>query len=204
MSQRCQGSRQGSTASRCRRDLFRAAPNVSRRLPAGRQTAPPGGRAPEALHRRGSCAEFLVLLASLFVLSAILVRVMAGRPILLAERHLGLGGEAFSSYSFRTSSLASDHPRATWLASLRNAKVDRLPQLLSIVRGHMSFIGPPLVARDQLDDFDARPGLFGMSKAYCSGKGDVRRRAAFERYYVRCWSVWLDLALLGKAVVALK
>ena len=87
---------------------------------------------------------------------------------------------------------------------VRDAKVDRLPQLLSIVRGHISFIGPPLVARDQLDDFDARPGLFGMSKAYCSGMGDVRRRAALERYYVRRWSVWLDLALLGKAVVALK
>ena len=93
---------------------------------------------------------------------------------------------------------------ATWLASLRDVKVDRLPQLLSVVRGHMSFIGPPLVARNQLDDFDARPGLFGMSKAYCARKGDVRRRAALERYYVRRWSVWLDLALLGKAVAAIK
>ena len=156
----------------------------------------------------------LVVLAPMFVLIAILVRVGLGRSVLVAEQHVGFAGEVFTAYTFRTSSiqcareLANDRTIATCLASLRDSKLDRLPQLLSILRGDMSFVGPRPVSRDELDRrghctpdyFAARPGLVGLRRADRSGNFGYRGRAALDRYYVRRWSVWLDLVLLANAV----
>ena len=158
----------------------------------------------------------LVVLAPMFVLLTVLLRVGLGRPILVAERHIGFAGQVFTAYTFCTSPIHGARERvssptiATCLASLRKSELDRLPLLLSIVRGDMSFVGPRPVTFDEFDRcgqcgpdyFAARPGLVGLRLADRSGTFGYRRRAALERYYVRRWSVWLDAALLGNAVVS--
>ena len=155
----------------------------------------------------------LMFLAPLFVLVAILLRVGLGRSILVAERHLGFAGKVFTTYTFRTLPIgrAGDPTIAACLASLRNSQIDRLPKLLSILRGDMSFVGPRPV---KLDAFDrrgyfgqdyllAKPGWVGLRLSdRRSTFDDARRAAALDRYYVRRWSVWLDLALLAKSVAA--
>ena len=157
----------------------------------------------------------LMFLAPLFVLVAILLRVGLGRSILVAERHLGFAGKVFTTYTFRTLPIgrAGDAAIAACLAFLRDSQIDRLPKLFSILRGDMSFVGPRPVTLDAFDrrgyfgqDYLlAKPGLVGLRLSDRSGTfDDARRAAALDRYYVRRWSVWLDLALLAKSVAAVR
>ena len=160
----------------------------------------------------------LVLLAPMFLLVAVLLRVSLGRPILVAERHIGFAGHIFTAYTFRTSpirrarELSGDPTIATCLAFLRDSGVDRLPQLLGILRGDMSFVGPRPVALDEFgrcgycapDYFAARPGLVGLRRVDAVGISGSRRRAALDRYYARQWSVWLDFALLASAGASIR
>ena len=157
----------------------------------------------------------LMLLSPLFVLVAILLRVDLGRPVLVAERHLGFAGKVFTTYTFRSSPIgrAGDPAIAACLASLRDSQIDRLPKLLSILRGDMSFVGPRPVTLDAFDrrgyfgqDYlSAKPGLVGLRPSDRSGTFDyARRAAALDRFYVRRWSVWLDLALLAKSVAVVR
>ncbi len=97
----------------------------------------------------------LMVLAPLFVLVAILLRVGLGRSILVAERHLGFAGKVFTTYTFRTLPVggAGDRAIAACLTALRASQIDRLPKLFSILRGDMSFVGPRPVT---LDAFDRR------------------------------------------------
>ena len=179
----------------------------------GAQPAGNGGHRPVGGHLKRAIdvaltLAALMLLAPMLALIAVLLRVGLGRPILVAERHIGFAGQLFTAYTFRTSPLhgAREPNIASCLASFRDSKLFRLPQLLSILRGDMSFVGPRPVTRAEFDPrgycapdyFAAKPGLVGLG----SGKFGSRRRAALERYYVRRWSVWLDLALLINAVAA--
>ena len=182
-----------------------------------RQQLPVGGYVKRAIDVALALLA-LVVLTPMFVLVAVLLRVGLGRPILIAEQHIGFAGQVFTAYAFRTSpiyrarELASNPTIATCLASLRDSELDRLPQLLSILRGDMSFVGPRPVTLGKFnrrgqcapDYFAARPGLVGLRRADRSGKLGYRRRAALERYYARRWSVWLDLVLLANTVAEVR
>lgn len=157
----------------------------------------------------------LMVLAPLFVMVALLLRVGLGRSVLVAERHIGFAGKVFTTYTFGTSPIGhtADPAVASCLATLRDSQIDRLPQLLSILRGDMSFVGPRSIPLDVFDrrgyfapDYLlAKPGLVGLRPSDRSGMFDyARRAAALDRYYVRHWSVWLDFALLAKSVVAVR
>jgi len=160
----------------------------------------------------------LVLFAPMFLLVAVLLRVVLGRPILVAEHYIGFAGQVFTAYTFRTSPVyrarePANHPTiATCVASFRESGLDCLPQLLNILRGDMSFVGPRPVTVEEFgrrghcapDYFAARPGLVSLCRPDRSGKFGYKRRLALERYYVRRWSVSLDLALLANAAVAVR
>jgi exopolysaccharide production protein ExoY len=158
----------------------------------------------------------LLLLAPMFLLVALLLRVNLGWSILVAERNVGFGGRIFTAYTFRTSSphgareLSGDPIIPTCLAFLRHSGVDRLPQLFNILSGDMSFVGPRPVTLGEInreghcapDYFAARPGLVGLRRLDRVAINCSRRSGALNRYYVRHWSVWLDLALLASAVAS--
>lgn len=96
-------------------------------------------------------------------------------------------------------------PRITRVgAFLRKTSLDELPQLFNVLKGDMSLVGPRPVVRDEIGRYgkaaalylSVRPGMTGLWQV--SGRNDIRyrRRVAMDTYYVRSWSLWLDIAIL--------
>jgi exopolysaccharide production protein ExoY len=161
----------------------------------------------------------LITLTPTLLASAGLIRLLLGRPIIVAEERIGYKGKTFNCYAFRTtvSNVNSGRTPIAWRPyqqatlwakafgqALRASGLEQLPRLFNVVRGDMSLIGPrPIGERELLqyrvqvpEYFSARPGLTGL---WCHV--DWRRsRLGVERYYVRYWSMRLDLALLLKTI----
>ena len=178
----------------------------------------------------------LIALSVLLAIVAAAILVMQGRPILIRHPRIGRNGATFPCLKFRTMvrdadaalshHLASDpsamlewhanrklknDPRVTPLGKiLRETSLDELPQLVNIVRGDMSIVGPrPIVAQEiprygsAISDYQSvRPGLTGLWQ--CSGRNDTsyEQRVVLDREYVRSWSMRRDLAIILKTVPA--
>ena len=102
-----------------------------------------------------------------------------------------------------------DDPRITWIGRiLRRTSLDELPQLWNVLRGDMSLVGPRPIVQDEVPKYGeryvlyqkVRPGLSGLWQV--SGRNDTTyaERVALDCYYVRNWSVWLDLVILARTV----
>jgi len=102
-----------------------------------------------------------------------------------------------------------DDPRVTWIGRiLRRTSLDELPQLWNILGGEMSLVGPRPIVQDEIAKYGAhfelyqkvRPGLSGLWQV--SGRSDTTyaERVALDCYYVRNWSVWIDLVVLARTV----
>ncbi|MCL4765097.1 MAG: sugar transferase [Hyphomicrobiaceae bacterium] len=176
----------------------------------------------------------LVLLLPLLLSVALLIRVTMGRPVLFAHTRLGKNGRQFSCLKFRSmannsAELLARHlerspgaarewqlrqklscdPRVTRLGhALRKSSIDELPQLINVLRGEMSCVGPrPIVASEVThygphaeDYFRVRPGITGLWQV--SGRSSVSypERVALDSQYVRNWSFWLDIKILLKTI----
>ena len=121
---------------------------------------------------------------------------------------------AFKEEWIQTHKLKHD-PRVHWIGSiLRRTSLDELPQLWNILRGDMSLVGPrPIVDSPQYDAVyirqypreyavyqSVRPGLTGMWQVTCRNSGVYDRRIYYDMYYVRNWSLWLDLYIILRTV----
>jgi exopolysaccharide production protein ExoY len=176
---------------------------LRKRTPRNR---PVGGHIKRAIDVALAAAA-LVLLAPMFVLIAALLYVGLGRPVFVAEQRIGFAGLPFTAYLFGGVRRLADEPAViTCLVTVvRDSGLDRLPLLVSILRGDMSFVGPRPVKVGHPgpycpDYFAARPGLFGMRQVDQTGHLGAGRRASHYRYYVRQWSIWLDLAVLARSI----
>lgn len=122
----------------------------------------------------------IILLSPVFLVTAILVSVKLGRPIIFKQRRPGLNEKIFTLYKFRTMTdekdkygeLLPDEIRLTKLGRfLRSTSLDELPQLINILKGDISIIGPrpllvsylPLYNEEQRKRHDVRPGLVGLA-----------------------------------------
>ncbi len=177
----------------------------------------------------------LVLLAPLLFTLAALIRADGG-PSLYRHRRIGAGGRMFDCLKFRSMGVDADSvlrrllandPEAAdeWAATqklrddpritrigrfLRASSLDELPQLLNVVRGEMSLVGPRPIVRAEVARYGsniehyyaAKPGLTGLWQV--SGRSDMSyaRRVQLDVWYVRNWSLWHDIAILFKTVPA--
>ena len=185
-----------------------------------------------------SCAlTALVLLAPLLVVLVCLIKASAPGPVFYVQRRVGFGGRLFPCLKFRTmvpggdrllaDLLANDaaaarewavyhklrdDPRITRLGRfLRITSLDELPQLLNVVLGQMSLVGPRPIVSDELPGYGmmrghylrARPGLTGLWQI--SGRSNVgfERRVALDCAYVTQWSTWTDIKIMLLTVVTL-
>lgn len=172
----------------------------------------------------------LVLLAPLLLTIAVLVTVTSPGPILFRQRRTGLNGAVFTIFKFRTMLVMEDgdcvphacrnDERITPLgAFLRQSSLDELPQLINVVKGEMSIVGPRphALAHDAhysallpgySERFRVRPGLTGY--AQIKGlRGEIRqldcmaRRIEADATYARNWSLLGDLGILLNTVPVL-
>lgn len=100
-------------------------------------------------------------------------------------------------------------PRVTWLGDiLRRTSLDELPQLWNVIRGEMSLVGPRPIVELEAERYGpkyalyrkVRPGLTGLWQVSGRNNTTYAERVQFDEYYVRNWSVWLDLYILGRTV----
>jgi exopolysaccharide production protein ExoY len=174
----------------------------------------------------------IVLLLPMFCLIALAIKLWDRGPVFYRHRRIGLRGAAFDCLKFRSMVMNGDEvlsrhlaansaaareweethklkddPRITPLgASMRKTSIDELPQLVNILKGEMSFVGPrPIVTAevpkygDAIDHYlSARPGLTGPWQV--SGRNDVdySTRVALDRGYVEDWSFWRDVSIIAK------
>jgi exopolysaccharide production protein ExoY len=155
-----------------------------------------------------------------------------GGSVIYAHRRVGRRGRMFACYKFRTMVPDADHvlrkllednpllqaewvrdhklrhdPRVTGLGRfLRRTSLDELPQLLNVLRGEMSLVGPRPVVREELLRYGknvgtylaARPGITGLWQVTGRNDTDYRRRVVLDTYYVRNQNLALDLYILAK------
>lgn len=173
----------------------------------------------------------LLLLAPLFLVAAVAVKVDTPGPLLFRQRRTGWRGEEFEMLKLRTMRVGSekmrtsmaarnesdghlfkvrDDPRVTATGRwLRRFSLDELPQLVNVLKGQMSLVGPrPLPVEDSAFTGEARhrlrvrPGLTGLWQI--SGRSDLAWEEAvrLDLQYVETWSLKLDLAILFRTLPA--
>jgi exopolysaccharide biosynthesis polyprenyl glycosylphosphotransferase len=172
----------------------------------------------------------LIVLGPLLLALALAVRWDSPGPAFHRRRVLGRGGKPFAAYKFRTMLVDADQvlaanpvlreafergyklkddPRVTRLGRfLRRTSLDELPQLLNVLRGEMSLVGPRMIAPDEaprygkwrLNLLTVKPGITGPWQV--KGRSDLpyEERVRLSMHYVRNYSLWLDLAILVETV----
>ena len=197
--------------------------------------APIGGRAKRLMDIAIS-STFLLAFWPLMLLLALLVKFSDGGPILFSHTRVGRNRTLFPCFKFRTMAVNSaellrchlaedataqeewqrtqklkNDPRITAVGRvLRKTSLDELPQLINILRGDMSIVGPRPVVTDEIKKYGsdatfylmARPGLTGPWQV--SGRNDVsyEARVAFDRHYVENWSLLTDVSIIVRTVPA--
>ncbi|MCY7752593.1 sugar transferase [Bacillus haynesii] len=160
----------------------------------------------------------LVALSPAMILTACLIRWKIGSPVLFRQTRPGLNGEPFTLYKFRTmtderdeaGNLLSDEKRLTKTGRLiRKTSLDELPQLINVIKGDLSLVGPrpllmeyiPLYTKRQWRRHEVKPGITGW--AQINGRNKVTWEEKFELdvWYVDHRSFLLDLKILLLTVV---
>ncbi len=160
----------------------------------------------------------LLLLSPILLVVALLVRVKLGSPVLFRQQRPGLHGKPFMMMKFRTMIDAFDRdgqplpdaqrltPFGRWL---RASSLDELPELLNILRGDMSLVGPrpllmrylPLYSPEQARRHDVRPGLTGWAQINGRNALTWDEKFALDLWYVEHRSFLLDLRILWLTVL---
>ncbi len=158
-------------------------------------------------------ATGLLLLSPVVLTVAYLVRTRLGSPVLFVQERPGLKGRPFRMYKFRTMTDARDAagrllPDAERLTDfgkwLRATSLDELPELLNVLKGEMSLVGPrpllmeylPLYSPEQARRHEVRPGITGWVQINGRNAISWEEKFALDTWYVQNAGVWLDVKIL--------
>lgn len=173
----------------------------------------------------------LVLISPFVVIIAILIKIDSKGPVFFKHHRIGKNGKPFSMYKFRTMKDGAeamindftpeqleewsenfklkDDPRITRIGKfLRKTSLDELPQLINILRGDMSIVGPRPIIEVELEEYgndkdeflSIRPGLTGWWASNGRSEISYPERCSYELYYVRNESFWLDVKVMFLSV----
>jgi len=173
----------------------------------------------------------IIALPFLFIF-ALLIKIDSPGSILYKHKRLGIDGKHFYAYKFRTMVTDAEKilqdlletdpeikkeweenqklhkdPRITRIGKLlRRTSIDELPQLINILKGEMSLVGPRPIVDDEIEKygedynsvFSVKPGLTGLWQVSGRSDSNYLDRVAYDTYYQQSWSVWLDLWIIFK------
>ncbi|HYX15304.1 MAG TPA: exopolysaccharide biosynthesis polyprenyl glycosylphosphotransferase, partial [Nostoc sp.] len=167
----------------------------------------------------------LVLVAPLLLLVALVIRLDSPGPVLYSQQRSGLYGKPFRVYKFRSMYQDAEKLGAQWASQrdpritrvgywLRLLRIDELPQIWNVLQGEMSLIGP----RPERPEFDVKlkeaipyyevrylvkPGITGWAQVmypYGASIEDAYEKLSYDLYYIKNYSIWLDLAIAFKTI----
>jgi lipopolysaccharide/colanic/teichoic acid biosynthesis glycosyltransferase len=177
-------------------------------------------------------ALFLTLSLPLWIIIPIVIKIEDSGPVIYRRRVMGKSGIQFDAFKFRTMVVNADEillqnpalrqefeknykvrndPRITRVGRLlRKTSIDEFPQLLNVLRGQMSLIGPRMISPAELDKYGENAQKLLLVKPGCSGPWVVsgrqnipyEQRITIELDYINNWSLGLDLKLLFKTALA--
>ncbi len=198
---------------------------------AGLQSAVSGRGLPYAVKRLfdiGVAVAVCALLAPLLIATVLGIKLTSPGPLLHRRRVVGRGGREFDAFKFRSMRVDADRvlqadaelwaafqanhklprdPRVTPIGRvLRRYSIDELPQLLNVMRGEMSLIGPRMVTAPELERYgthvstllSVQPGMTGLWQVSGRQTTSYDRRVELDVHYVEHWSLLLDLRILLK------
>ena len=180
------------------------------------------------------CTLGAVVLLPLGFLLALCIRLDSPGPIFFRQRRVGQGGREIHIFKFRTMVRDADaflqrllqenpalqeewekdqklknDPRITRVGRiLRKLSLDELPQLINVVKGDMSLVGPRPIVENEEEKYGpvyeeyclVKPGITGLWQISGRNNTSYAERVAYDHYYISNWSVWMDLWILGKTV----
>ncbi len=155
----------------------------------------------------------LLVMAPIFLLIALLVWVKIGAPVLFVQDRPGLGGKPFRIYKFRTMTDEKDVddnllPDADRLVPfgrfLRSTSFDELPELVNVLKGDMSLVGPRPLLMEYLENYtkeqsrrhEVRPGITGWAQVNGRNALSWEERFKLDVWYVDNRSLWLDIKII--------
>jgi Undecaprenyl-phosphate galactose phosphotransferase WbaP len=183
-------------------------------------------------------AILLCFALPLIVVGGLLVKLSSRGPIFFCQEREGLGGRPITVWKLRTMYQDADQRHQEFLAAnpqalqewethcklahdprvirgvgsvLRRFSLDELPQVLSVIKGEMSFVGPRPFPEYHLRKLPpefcelrrrVRPGLTGLWQVMVRSNGGLEEQKMYDTYYIRNWSLWLDVYILARTVVA--
>ncbi|MEA5594470.1 sugar transferase [Rivularia sp. UHCC 0363] len=170
-------------------------------------------------------ALLLLILSPLMLLVALLIKLDSPGPVFYSQERTGLNGKTFKVHKFRSMSQDAEKSGAQWAQKrdsritrvgywLRLMRIDELPQVWNVLKGEMSLIGP----RPERPQFDAqlkeaipyyeirylvKPGITGWAQVlypYGASIEDAYEKLSYDLYYIKNYSIWLDIAIFFKTI----
>jgi exopolysaccharide biosynthesis polyprenyl glycosylphosphotransferase len=167
----------------------------------------------------------LILFLPCMVLTAVLIKLDSRGPIFYSQVRTGLGNQPFRVYKFRSMRQDAEAQGAQWASErdsrittvgqfIRLSRIDELPQFWNVLRGDMSLVGP----RPERPEFDiklaeaipyydvrylVKPGITGWAQVmypYGASVEDAYEKLAYDLYYIKNYSFWLDISILFKTI----
>lgn len=172
----------------------------------------------------------LPLVGALYLVFGFLIKLEDGGPILFRHRRLGVHGQEFDAFKFRTMWVNADDviksdehlrkefeqsfkikedPRVTRVgAFMRRYSLDEFPQLINVLKGEMSLVGPRPIVKEEAGKFgewlskrlSTKPGMTGFWQVGGRQETSYEERVRMDLFYIDYWSIWLDIILLLKTI----
>ena len=169
----------------------------------------------------------LIIAAPIVALTAIFIKIVSPGPVLFKQERVGLNGRKFSIYKLRTMKVdAEKQTGPTWAQEddsrlikfggvIRKAHIDELPQLINVLKGEMSIVGPrperPIFVKDlkeKIPDYakrlEVKPGITGLAQVwhkYDETIEDVKKKIKYDLLYIKKMCLMVDLRILANTII---
>jgi exopolysaccharide biosynthesis polyprenyl glycosylphosphotransferase len=169
----------------------------------------------------------LILLSPLLFTIAFLIKISSKGPVYYRQKRVGMDGNEFTMLKFRSMILDAESktgpvwakendPRVTWIGKfLRRSSLDELPQLMNVLKGEMSVVGPRPERKVFVDEFQqripkyaerhrVRSGVTGWAQVNgLRGQSPIEDRTHYDVFYIENWSLWFDIKIILMTMLAI-